>query len=295
MEDKLLMTVRYCGRYFSPVELDLIRDLIKAHPTREAIARAMCAELNWTKPDGLPKVMSAKVVLLRMHRHGLVVLPPPKSKGNNVRRPPVFTPATDPKTPITGTRKDIIDLHLRKIQNRADSRSWNEFIARYHYLGYVPLPGAQIRYFIEGNQQILGAIGMGAAAWKVAPRDLFAGWNHEQRQDRLHLIVNNARLLILPWVRVRYLASSTLSLLSRQLPIDWQDMYGYRPALLETFVDRERFKGTCYLAANWIHVGHTQGRGKLDRYTRRQEPVKEIFLLPLTANFRHVLINGITE
>jgi len=136
---------------------------------------------------------------------------------------------------------------------------------------------------------------MGAAAWKVAPRDLFVGWNHEQRQARLHLIANNARFLILPWVRVRYLASSTLGLLSHQLPTDWQDMYGYRPVLLETFVDRERFKGTCYLAANWIHVGHTQGRGKLDRYARRQEPVKEIFLFPLTKNFRHVLINGITE
>jgi hypothetical protein len=289
------MTIRYCGRYFTPAELDLIIELTKTHPTREAIARAVCAELNWTKPDGLPKVMSAKVVLLRMHRDGLIVLPPPRSKNNNVRRPPVFTPATDPQMPITGTRGDVPDLRLRKIQNPADSRLWNEFIQRYHYLGYVPLPGAQIRYFIEGNGQLLGAIGMGAAAWKIAPRDLFIGWNQEQRQARLHMVVNNARFLIFPWMRIRYLASSTLSLLTRQLPDDWQALYGYRPALLETFVDRERFKGICYLAANWIHVGHTQGRGKLDRYTRRQEPVKEIFLFPLIKNFRQVLINGITE
>ena len=289
------MTVRYCGRYFTPAELDLIQGLIKAQPTREAIARAMCAELNWIKPDGLPKVMSAKVVLLRMHRDGLIVLPPPKSKNSNVRRPPVPTPATDPQMPITGTRKDVPDLCLRRIRSSADSRLWNEFIERYHYLGYVPLPGAQMRYFIEGKDQILGAIGMGAAAWKIAPRDQFVGWNHEQRQARLHLVVNNARFLILPWVQVRYLASSSLSLLSRQLPGDWQDTYGYRPALLETFVDRQRFRGTCYLAANWIHVGCTQGRGKLDRYTRRQEPVKEIFLFPLTKNFRRILVPGITS
>ena len=142
------MTVRYCGRYFTPAELDLIQGLIKAQPTREAIARAMCAELNWIKPDGLPKVMSAKVVLLRMHRDGLIVLPPPKSKNSNVRRPPVPTPATDPQMPITGTRKDVPDLCLRRIRSSADSRLWNKFIERYHYLGYVLLPGAQMRYFI---------------------------------------------------------------------------------------------------------------------------------------------------
>ena len=168
-------------------------------------------------------------------------------------------------------------------------------IGRYHYLGYVPLTGAQIRYFIEGNDQILGALGIGASAWKIAPRDLFIGWSHEQRQARLHLIVNNSRFLILPWVRVKYLASSVLSMLCRTLASDWQEIYGYRPVLLETFVERDRFRGTCYRAANWIHVGCTQGRGKLDVHTLRQKPVKEIFLFPLTKNFRIILTDGITE
>lgn len=168
-------------------------------------------------------------------------------------------------------------------------------IGRYHYLGYVPLPGAQIRYFIEGNDQILGALGISASAWKVAPRDLFIGWSHEQRQNRLHLIVNNSRFLILPWVRVKYLASSILSLLCRRLASDWQEIYGYRPVLLETFVEQERFQGTCYRASNWIHVGCTQGRGKLDCHKLRQKPVKEIFLFPLAKNFRIVLTDGITE
>jgi len=216
------MTSRYCGRDFSTTEMELIENLIRDHPTREAIARAVCDHLNWVKPDGLPKVMSAKVALLRMHRDGLIVLPHPRSKNNNVRHGPVITSASDPKEPLIGTRRDIRDLRLRQIQTEADSRLWNELIARYHYLGYVPLPGAQIRYFIEGNEQILGALGMGASAWKVAPRDLFIGWSHEQRQAGLHLIVNNARFLILPWVQVKYLASSVLGLLCRQLASDWQ-------------------------------------------------------------------------
>ena len=227
-----------------------------------------------------------------MHRDGLIVLPHPRSKNNNVRHGSCITSASDPKEPLIGTRRDIRDLRLRQIQTEADSHLWNELIARYHYLGYVPLPGAQIRYFIEGNDQILGALGMGASAWKVAPRDLFIGWSHEQRQAGLHLIVNNARFLILPWVQVKYLASSVLGLLCRQLASDWQNAYSYRPVLLETFVERDRFRGTCYLAANWIHVGHTQGRGKLDR---QKLPVKDILLFPLTKNFRIILTDGITE
>ncbi|MFA5384293.1 MAG: Druantia anti-phage system protein DruA [Eubacteriales bacterium] len=134
-----------------------------------------------------------------------------------------------------------------------------------------------------------------ASAWKLAPRDLFIGWSHEQRQSSLHLIVNNSRFLILPWVRVKYLASSVLSLLCRGLASDWQDIYGYHPVLLETFVEQERFQGTCYRAANWIRVGCAQGRGKLDCHKLRQKPVKEIFLFPLAKNFRIILTNGITE
>jgi hypothetical protein len=275
--------------------MELIESLIREHPTREAIARAVCDQLNWNKPDGLPKTMSAKVALLRMHRDGLIALPPPRHRDSNIRKPLAVTPASDPKDLLDCSRGDIRNLGLQRIQTRADSRLWNELIGRYHYLGYVPLPGAQIRYLIEGNGQILGALGIGASAWKIAPRDLFIGWSHEQRQARLHLIVNNSRFLILPWVRVKYLASSVLSILSHQIAFDWQEIYGYRPVLLETFVERDRFLGTCYRAANWIHVGCTQGRGKLDVHTLRQKPVKEIFLFPLTKNFRIILTDGITE
>ncbi len=170
-----------------------------------------------------------------------------------------------------------------------DSSLWNELIERYHYLGYKPLPGAQIRYLVFGGPHLLAVLGFGAAAWKVAPRDRWIRWSAEQRIANLHLIVNNARFLILPWVSSRNLASRILSGVAKRLPQDWHVRYGYQPVLLETFVEHNRFRGTCYRAANWTHVGQTQGRGKLDRHKRHPLPVKEIFLFPLLRRFRQEL------
>lgn len=133
---------------------------------------------------------------------------------------------------------------------------------RYHYLGYTPLPGAQIRYFIRSSTGLLGAIGFSAASWKVAPRDTWIGWSASVQKQNLHLIVNNSRFLILPWVKSKNLSSHILSLCAQQLPHDWQQTYGYTPVLMETFVEKDRFAGTCYKAANWIYVGLTKGRGK---------------------------------
>jgi hypothetical protein len=283
---------RYCGRDFTAAEMDLIRSIIarpEEHPTRAAIARAACQSLAWVKPDGGLKVMSARVALLRMHRDGLFELPPPRGGNGNGRWNPQPTPATDPGPPLTGTRRDLGPLTLHRVACPKDSRLWNELIARYHYLGYTPLPGAQIRYLIRNETHLLGAIGMGAAAWKVAPRDLFIGWTSAQREQRLHLVINQARFLILPWVQVKNLASSVLSLLSTQVASDWEKLYAYRPMVMETFVEQERFQGTCYRAANWIHVGQTQGRGKLDTYKLKDKPIKDVFLFPLNKNFRKTL------
>ena len=156
---------------------------------------------------------------------------------------------------------------------------------RYHYLGYQPLPGAQLRYLIQSAEQVLGALGFGAAAWKTAARDQWIGWDREQRERNLHLIINNARMLILPWIHSRNLASKVLSMAARRLPADWEHRYAYRPVLLETFVRKDRFKGTCYKAANWIYLGDTQGRGKLDVKHQNAVPVKKIFAYPLTSDF----------
>ncbi len=137
--------------------------------------------------------------------------------------------------------------------------------------------------------QILALLGFGAAAWKVAPRDRWVGWSRRTREQNLHRVVNNARFLILPWIRCRNLASKLLAMAARQIPEDWQKRYGYRPLLLETFVQASRFRGTCYRAANWVHVGQTQGRGKLDSNHQAPLPVKDIWLYPLEKNFRSAL------
>ena len=286
------MTIRYCGRDFTSDEMDLIRSIIarpQENPTRAAIARAVCQSLTWVRPDGQPKLMSARVALLRMHRNGLFELPPPRGGNGNGRLNPKLTQASDPGALLTGTRRDLGTLTLLRVANPKDSRLWNELIARYHYLGYTPLPGAQIRYLIRNENHLLGAIGMGAAAWKVAPRDLFIGWTPAQRERNLHLVINQARFLILPWVQVKNLASSLLSLLTTQVASDWEEIYAYRPVLMETFVEQDRFRGTCYRAANWTHVGQTQGRGKLDTHKLKNKPIKDVFLFPLEKNFRQVL------
>ena len=234
--------------------------------------------------------MSAKMALQRMERQGLIILPPPTHPlwtGGHVV--PAITPATDPGPVWTGSRHHLPDLQLTLVRTPAASRLWNEFIARYHYLGYTPLAGAQLRYFITSAGQILGAFGVNSAAWQVAPRDHWIGWTRAQRTARLPWVVNNARFLILPWVQIRYLASSALGLLTRQLPGDWQARYGYRPVLMETFVDRDRFAGTSYRAANWIRVGDTQGRGKTDRYHQHAKPIKTMWVYPLHRQYRALL------
>lgn len=184
---------------------------------------------------------------------------------------------------------ELKDLKIHIVTRGPELRRWNEFVGRYHYLGYKMLPGAQMRYFIMDGPRVLGAMGFGAAAWKIAPRDNFIGWTHEERERGLHLVVGQSRFLILPWVQCRNLASKTLAMVSKRLAGDWEVCYGFRPVLLETFVDVTRFHGTCYKASNWINVGNTKGRGKLDRFTKRDQPVKSIWLQPLVLDFRRRL------
>ncbi len=180
-------------------------------------------------------------------------------------------------------------LRLEPVHKPQDSRLWNEYIERYHYLGYKPLPGAQLRYFVRAADVLVALLGFGAAAWQTAPRDRFIGWCAPTRQRNLHLIVNQARFLILPWVQSQNLASKLLARAARQLPNDWQARYGYRPVLMETFVETDRFTGACYRAANWIYVGQTKGRGKLGPSGKQSVPVKDLWLYPLTRDFRQTL------
>jgi len=282
---------RYCGRVFTPEELDHIRRLIVAEPrpNRAALSRLVCRALGWLKSDGRLKDMACRVAMLRMHRDGIIVLPDPEKGNANGRIRPKSTTASDPRPGLSLPAGALGELDLLQV-GPENSAFWNELVERHHYLGYKPLPGAQLRYLVFGGGHLLAALGFGAAAWAVAPRDRFIGWTREQRQRNLHRVVNNARFLILPWIDSHNLASRILGAIVKRLGRDWEQRHGYHPVLLETFVDRTRFKGTCYRAANWIHVGHTQGRGKLDRYRQEALPVKDIFLYPLHKHFRRELL-----
>lgn len=282
---------RYCGRDFSTEELQAIIRLIEQtpNPNRAMLSRLVCEMLGWTKPDGGLKDMTCRVAMLRMQADGLITLP--ASRAKRLRRRADFPPtaATDPMTLVKCPVHELGPLTLRQVAGTADSRLWNEYVARYHYLGYTQMSGAQMRYFVFQGERLLALLSFGASAWKLAARDRYIGWSREQREQNLQLVINNARFLILPWVQSKGLASKILSIVSRQLPEDWQQRYGYRPVLMETFVETPRHRGTCYKAANWAMVGKTVGRGKKSLVHEQIIPIKDIWLYPLRRNFRTAL------
>jgi hypothetical protein len=282
---------KLCGRPFDAVDLERIhREIVAAHPPlRAEIARRVCRVLDWTDGLGRPKLMSARVGLLRLHRAGLIELPAP-SRVNGNGRGLVHGPDVWPEpVPMGGTVGQLSGLRLEAVHEQRASRLWNGLIGRYHYLGYAPLPGAQLRYLIQCERGLLGAIGFGAAAWKVATRDRWIGWEAAARETHLGGVLNNARFLLLPWVQVRNLASKVLALTAARLPADFAARYDERVVLLETFVEVPRHRGTCYRAANWRYLGETAGRGKCDRTHQACLPRKAVYVYPLAADFRAAL------
>ncbi len=281
---------RYCGREFTQEEIDKIKHLIKTNPDdhRLRLSFKVCDLLNWYRIDGKAKDMSCRVAMLRMEKDGLIKLPPPRKLGPSGPRTPKLTQLSHPGFPIELPAGKLGALKVILVKTAVQSRTWNEHIERYHYLGFTPLPGAQIRYLITCRSGLLSVMGFGACAWQCEDRDKWIGWTHSQRKKHLSLIINNARFLVLPWVKSKNLASKLLSLIAQRIGDDWISLYGYSPVLMETFVDSTRYKGTCYLAANWICVGKTKGRGKLGG-NKPSLPIKKILVYPLVSNFRHLL------
>ena len=282
---------KLCGRPLSAEDLETIRRAIGEAdpPVRAEVARRVCAALGWHDTLGRPKLMSCRVGLLRLHRAGLIELPAARNGNGNGRglvNPPDAWPA---EQPLGGSVGQLGGLRLDSVAGKSASRLWNGLIERWHYLGYTPLPGAQLRYLIQSDHGVLGALGFAAAAWKVAARDRWIGWERPAREAHLGRVLNNARFLILPWVQVNNLASKVLALAAARVGTDFAARYGVPPVLLETFVETPRFRGTCYQAANWQYVGETQGRGKCDVAHRAALARKAVYVYPLAADFRAAL------
>jgi hypothetical protein len=277
--------VQICGRTFTAQEIGWINEQVEKCPdlNRVQLSQLFCRHVAWIKVGGGLKDMSCRVALLRLEKSGLICLPAPQKKGSRLTRVH-YSKKGEPRQPI---RIDAgrIELGLEVVK-RKTAPLFNELIQRYHYLGYSRMGGAQMRFFVYVGKELVALLGFGAAAWRVAGRDDYVGWSDTQRKAHLHRVVNNSRFLILPWVEGKNLASRILAHAARKLPGLWQQRYGYKPWLLETFVEKQRFAGTCYKAANWIRVGDTLGRGKWDRQNKFDKPVKSIWLYPLERRYK---------
>ena len=234
--------------------------------------------------------MSCRVALLKLHRGGHLSLPEPGVRNWTVVQRERCTLSLPEIESLRCRLKTLgeIKLVLVESKNRPLSHLWNDLMETYHYLGAGPLCGAQVRYLIESSVYgSIGGLAFSAAAWRVAPRDRWIGWSEEARNANLTKVVCNSRFLLVP--RVAHLASHVLSLCARRVRQDWVERYGVRPMLLETYVERDRFEGTCYRSANWCHVGATQGRGRMDRDRAYSAPVKDVYVYPLQRDARKVL------
>jgi len=284
----------FSGYPVSREQLSEIKEIVDtcAGISRTELANTVCELFEWKRPTGKLKTVECRQFLERLATKGLLILPArqagrPKGYGTKVKR----TSKTESPKTITGKVKDLSPLVLNRVTTKAQRELWYEYVDRYHYLGYHLPFGAQLRYFIKSRQgTLLGCLQFSSSAWKMVARDRFIGWSDQQRQRNLQKVVNNSRFLILPWVKVKNLASSILAMALRTLPDDWQAVYGYRPVLIETLVDKSRFAGTCYKAANWIYVGATTGRGRMDRnHARQGRSPKDIYVYPLTSRFQQEL------
>ena len=288
-------TIAFCGHQLSAEELRLIRDTIHDFPALSLteLSRTICELLDWRRPTGALKDHECYLFLQRLKDRGwLSSLPSIRRTTPLGPRIVVLNHESDPQSPISGSVAAYTPLEFDLISDAASRALFRQYLQRYHYLGYRVPFGAQLRYFVRSQrlpERILACLLFSSAAWKMAPRDRWIGWRDQARSLNLARVVSNSRFLILPWVEVSGLASKILSMAAQQLSEDWLSVYQVSPLLLESLVDPQRFSGTCYRAANWIHVGTTQGRGRMDRKQDVERHVKEIFVYPLHPHARELL------
>ena len=282
----------YRGRTVTGKDIAFIKALIAENPddSRRALSKRLCRTWNWVQPNGTLRDMVCRGLMLELHRAGYIRLPAKKCNPPNpfVHRKKPAKIETD-KTPLQGELSQIQPLEFRQVRRGSYEKLFNSLIEHYHYLGYCHPVGEQLKYIVYAHRRPIACLAWSSAPRHIGSRDRFIGWSADGRRKHLHLLAYNARFLILPWVHVPHLASHILGRMARILADDWNRIYRHRIHYLETFVDKTRFAGTCYKAANWIYLGDTTGRGKNDHTYKPNRSIKAVWGYPLTRNFRAVL------
>jgi len=273
--------------------VQVIRRLMAEHPGwhRTRLSRELCVVLNWRGAEGRLKDIACRSFLLKLERRGQIVLPPRQSQSVNALRNRCPVSVSYGTQTISGALRGLLPLQISAVAHGCEDHAlFKCLLSRHHYLGLRNTVGENLKYLVrDPSGRPLACLLFGSAAWKSVPRDAFIGWDPQSRQRNLIYLTNNTRFLILPWVQVPHLASHVLAKVLRRLSTDWTGKYGHPIYLLETFVDRTRFRGVCYRAANWILTGQTKGRTRNDRYTTIHAPVKDVYVYPLSRHFRREL------
>jgi hypothetical protein len=282
---------RYCGREFTPKELALMREVVESCSglSRTELAQTVCELVGWKRPSGHLKAQECRELLEQLELAGALVLPerqPTRPFGSRTQVP--VTPRGDRRPERVGELSDFAPIEMELVETADQRLLFRELIGRHHYLGHAVPFGAHLRYLgyaMKPERMMVGGVQFSSPAWRMALRDAWIGWDDETRRRNLQRVVNNSRFLILPWVRVKNLASTMLSLALRRVCADWPRHYGIELLLAETLVDTARYSGHCYRAANWIHLGETTGRGRMDReHVRHGASIKAVLVYPLVKN-----------
>jgi hypothetical protein len=283
---------RYRGRTIETEDILYIRELISAHPnhSRRSLSRKLCEAWQWRQANGALCDMVCRSLLLMLDRAGQIALPPVAYVRHNPlanRIRPVMVRMD--QTPIEGHLHDLQPLELQQVRRTGEEHLFNSLLEEHHYLRYEQPVGEHLKYVVWAQQRPIACLAWSSAPRHLGSRDRYIGWSSEARRRNIRFVAYNSRFLILPWVRVPHLASHILSRMAARISEDWQRLYGHPIYFLETFVDPERFRGTCYRAANWVLLGQTTGRGKQSNSYVPNRSIKEVLGYPLTKRFRERL------
>ncbi len=282
----------YRGRSVTSHDVAFIRDLIDEHPeaSRRALSLRLCDAWDWVQPNGQPRDMVCRGLMLQLHRAGHIELPPARWRPTNPARRLRPAPVQVDDSPIQGCLAALGPLSFRLVRRTEDEPLFDGLIEMHHYLGYTPPVGEHLKVLVVAGERPVACFAWSSAPRHLAPRDRYIGWPADVRRQRLRFVVYNSRFLILPWVEVPHLASHLLGRMTRTLSSQWEQAYGHPVYFAETFVDPARYRGTCYRAANWVFLGRTTGRGKDDQTGRPNRPIKDVLGYPLHRRFRERLM-----